>query len=128
MKNRFMSPNDHRLLRWSLVCVWLTTAVVSLWEWNGQSLMLLATWQTAHAWIKPFLIGAGACVDLLLALWLAWRPGRTIYMAALIIMLVMTVFATWIQPNWWLHPLGPLTKNLPIAAILLVLLRGEKRQ
>ena len=34
--------------------------------------------------------------------------------------------ATAIDPGWWLHPLDPLTKNLPIAAILIVLLRDAK--
>ncbi len=118
-----MSPSDLQLLRWSLVGVWLATAVVSLWEWQGQSLALLATLDTAHAWVKPLLIGSGAAVDLLLAAWLTWRPGRPAYAAALTAMLVMTALATLIQPGWWLHPLGPLTKNLPIAAILWVLLR-----
>ena len=33
--------------------------------------------------------------------------------------------ATAIDPGWWLHPLGPLTKNLPIAAILWTLWRAS---
>ena len=37
-----------------------------------------------------------------------------------------TLLASAIDPSWWLHPLGPLTKNLPIAAILLVLLQDER--
>lgn len=118
--------NDHALLRWSLVAVWLATGLVSIWEWQGQSLALLATLETPHAWIKPALIGTGAGVDIVLALWLAWRPSRPAFAAALAAMVGMTALATWIQPGWWLHPLGPLTKNMPIAAILLVLLRGQR--
>ena len=38
-------------------------------------------------------------------------------------MLLMTGVATAIDPSLWLHPLGPLTKNVPIAALLLVLAR-----
>jgi hypothetical protein len=42
------------------------------------------------------------------------------YATALAVMIGMTLAATAIDPSWWLHPLGPLTKNLPIAAILWV--------
>ncbi len=33
-------------------------------------------------------------------------------------MSAMTLAATVLQPGLWLHPLGPLLKNLPIAALL----------
>ncbi len=121
-----MPWDDRRLLRWSLVCVWLVTALVSLWEWNGQSRALLASLPPHLDGAKPWLIGAGAAADLLLALWLAWWPGRAAYAAALIVMLAMTALATLIQPDWWLHPFAPLVKNIPIAVILVILLRNPR--
>ena len=72
------------------------------------------------------IILAGAAADAVLGLWLALRPGRGAYWAALLLMAAMTLLATAIHPAWWLHPLGPLTKNLPIAAILLVLLQQDE--
>lgn len=122
-----MANTELRWLRLSLVFVWLWTAFASLWEWNGQSLALLATLPDAWPGLKPALIGAGAATDALLGLWLWWRPGRPAYGAALIVMEVMTVLATAIDPALWLHPLGPLSKNLPIAAALLVLWRLDAR-
>lgn len=118
------------LLRASLVVVWLATAVVSVWELHGQSRELLAglptAWAGGHApWLPTAIILAGAAADAVLGLWLALRPGRKAYGAALLMMLAMTLLATAIQPAWWLHPFGPLTKNLPIAAILWVLLQDE---
>ncbi len=118
-----MTPRDHHLLRYSLVFVWLATAFVSVWELRGQSLQLLAGLDDATPWLKPALILSGALVDLVLGLWLWLRPGRTVYRLALAVMLLMTGVATVIDPSLWLHPLGPLTKNLPIAALLLVLAR-----
>lgn len=118
-----MPGSDLRLLRWSLVCVWCLTAVVSVWEWNGQSQALLAHLRPDLEWAKPWLIGAGATTDMLLALWMALRPGRLVYAVALIGMLLMTALATVIVPDAWLHPFAPLVKNVPVAAILLVLLR-----
>ena len=125
-----MNHASARLLRASLVVVWLATAVVSVWELHGQSRELLAglptAWAGGHApWLPTAIILAGAAADAVLGLWLALRPGRKAYGAALLIMLAMTLLATAIHPAWWLHPFGPLTKNLPIAAILWVLLQDE---
>ena len=119
-----------QLLRASLVIVWLATAVVSVWELQGQSRELLAGLPTAWtegntSWLPTAIILAGAAADAVLGLWLALRPGRKAYGAALLMMLIMTLLATAIHPAWWLHPFGPLTKNLPIAAILWVLLQDE---
>ena len=125
-----MNHASAQLLRASLVVVWLATAVVSVWELHGQSRELLAGLPTAWAgghvpWLPTAIILAGAAADAVLGLWLALRPGRKAYGAALLMMLAMTLLATAIQPAWWLHPFGPLTKNLPIAAILWVLLQDE---
>ena len=125
-----MNRASAQLLRGSLVVVWLATAVVSVWELHGQSRELLAglptAWAGGHAlWLPTAIILAGAAADAVLGLWLALRPGRKAYGAALLVMLAMTLLATAIQPAWWLHPFGPLTKNLPIAAILWVLLQDE---
>ena len=53
--------------------------------------------------------------------------GRTSYFAALALMTAMTLVATVLQPALWLHPLGPLLKNLPMAALLWHLLRGTTK-
>lgn len=123
-----MTPAAQALLRWSLIFVWLATAIVSVVELNGQSRALLVS--LPSAWSTPaqahILILAGAAADAAIGLWLAWRPGRAAYLAALLLMGAMTLLATFIDPSWWLHPLGPLTKNLPIAAILLILLQDAR--
>ena len=123
-----MNRASAQLLRGSLVVVWLATAVVSVWELHGQSRELLAglptAWAEGHApWLPTAIILAGAAAYAVLGL--ALRPGRKAYGAALLMMLIMTLLATAIHPAWWLHPFGPLTKNLPIAAILWVLLQDE---
>lgn len=111
--------DDDRLLRLSLVAVWLFTAVASLVELNGQSREVLAAAGIASPqWLVQWLIVGGAAADLLIAIAL-WRwPGRASYAAAFALMAVMTAVATVLQPSLWLHPLGPLLKNLPIAALL----------
>ena len=120
-----MTANDLRLLRHSLVAVWLGTALASAIEFQGASQALLAqAGLQSAAWMQTWIWG-GIVADVLIgaALWL--RPSRAIYAAALALMLAMTVTATGLLPSLWLDPLGPLLKNLPIAALLVVLWRSE---
>ncbi len=108
-------------LRYSLIFVWLATAVVSLWEWSGQSAALLHRAGIHDAMWVALAIGGGAAADAALGVAL-WRwPSRATYLTALALMAVMTLVATALDPALWLHPLGPLTKNLPIAAALWLL-------
>lgn len=114
-----------RWLHASLVAVWLGTAAVSALEFRGQSVQLLADAGLHDPRWQAGLIAGGIAADLIVGLWLAWRPGRASGAAALGLMAVMTVAATVLQPALWLHPLGPLLKNLPIAAALLHLMRAH---
>lgn len=121
-----MSPI--RTLRASLIAVWLGTALVSAIEAHGQSARLLQDggiddpgWQAALVWG-----GVAADAAIGLALW-RW-PCRRTHAAALAAMALMTVVATILQPALWLHPLGPLLKNLPIAAALWLLMDAEHQE
>ncbi len=121
-----MSAKDERLLRISLVIVWLATAVVSLWELNGQSMDLLMKAGVSDRDVAVAIIATGAGVDLLLGVAMALWPSRRVYVLALALMLAMTAVASVLDPALWLHPLGPLTKNVPIAAALWILIRTAK--
>ncbi len=118
-----LSSRDRNLLRYSLIFVWLATALVSVLELHGQSAQLLAEISALDPTFASLLILGGAGVDAVLGLALWLKPNRAIYLAALALMLVMTLVATVLSPSLWLHPLGPLTKNIPITAVLLILAR-----
>jgi len=124
-KHAFAMSTEHQLLRWSLVVVWLATAFVSVWGIHGQSLDLLRGAGVSDTATARLLIVGGAAADALLGLAMVFKPSRLIYFAALGLMLAMTAAATLLDPGLWLHPLGPLTKNLPIAAALCILVRAQ---
>jgi hypothetical protein len=119
-----LAPTDRQLWRVSLVAVWLGTAAVSLLEWQGQSLRLLQEAGVQSAALAQALTLLGAVVDAGIGLALWWRPSRASYAAALLCVLAFTVLATVLTPAQWLHPYGPLLKNLPIVAMLWTLLRS----
>ena len=119
-----------RAMHASLVIVWLGTALVSALDYLGfsgldhEGARLLASGGIASPTWQAMLIWAGLLTDLVLGLALLFRPGCYSYLAALLMMIVMTIVGTVLQPALWLHPLGPLLKNLPIAAMLWFLLQA----
>jgi hypothetical protein len=121
-----MAPVELRWLRYSLVFVWLATAVVSVWELNGQSRVLLLDSGVSDLRAADALVWAGAALDAVLGGLLLFKPGRRVYAFALLAMLGMTLVATVMHPALWLHPLGPLTKNVPIAVVLWILTRRSQ--
>ena len=120
-----MSTTQRKVLRISLVAVWLGTALVSAIEARGQSLhLLLDAGLRQPAW-QAMVIWSGVALDTVLGLALWLKPGRHADMAALSAMALMTLVATLLSPELWLHPLGPLLKNLPIAAVLWALIQDD---
>lgn len=106
------------LERWSLVALWWGTAGASALGWGGLSheLVRAPSW-VPEALVSP-LVAGGIAVDLAMGLWLAVRPGPLACRAGLAVVGLFTVLASAMVPGEWLHPLGPLLKNLPIAALL----------
>ena len=115
----------------SLVVVWLGTALVSALDYlglsglNHEGTRLLDQGGIGDTRCQALLIWSGLLADLALGLALLLRHGRAIYLSALLLMTAMTVIGTALQPTLWLHPLGPLLKNLPIAAMLWFLLQTD---
>ena len=120
-----ISPTDEKMLRFSIVFVWLLTAATSVWTLNGQSMQLLSAAGVNDPSLIRLLILGGAGVDAALGFAMLLKPSQLSYLAALAAMLIMTFVATILDPALWLHPLGPLTKNVPIGAALIVLARSR---
>jgi hypothetical protein len=61
----------------------------------------------------------------ILALWP--RRPRWIWSAQILTVVTFTLIISWRLPHLWLEPFGPVAKNIPILAILLLLRQLEKR-
>lgn len=118
-----LSTRERQLARLSLVAVWLWTAFVSVQQAQGMSVQLLQASPRIPPDAYPWLIYGGSAVDLILGLLMLLKPGRAVYLVALLMTLAMTLVGTWADPALWLHPLGPLSKNLPILALLWIVAR-----
>jgi uncharacterized protein YbjT (DUF2867 family) len=117
------------VLRAALAVMWIWTGIVSFGLYPVQgSLALLARvgLQGPAAWVA--LYGAAAldiAVGVLtLALPRRWRRG--LWTVQLLLIAGYTVLITIFLPEYWLHPYGPITKNLPILAAIALLAALER--
>lgn len=117
-----------RFARYALAFVWLATAAVSLG--GGRQIGYATLAQVGIEGLSAELcVYGGAALDLLLGLWtlLAVAP-RTCLRAQAALILLYTLLLTLIAPAFWLHPFGPLTKNIPLLALIHLLYQQVGRR
>lgn len=115
------------VLRWSIVAVWIATAIVSFGLYPTEaSYELLARTGIPEAF-QPLMLYGAASFDLLLGLGIAFLPRRRwLWLAQLALIGFYTVVIAFKLPEFLLHPYGPLTKNLPMLAAIWLLYELEE--
>ena len=117
------------LLRWSLAAVWIVTGVLSLGIFPvDESLALLARLGLHGVLAQAMLYGA-AVLDLAVGLALLFAPGlRWLWgLQAAVVGGYTVLISVWL-PEFWLHPYGPILKNLPLLAAIALLHALEGRR
>jgi len=107
------------VLRVTLAALWIWTAAVSFGLYPVQgSYELLAQVGLSGAIATLALYGAAA-LDLAMGLLTLWAPPRwrgAVWACQLLLIAGYTLLITLFLPAYWLHPYGPISKNLPIMA------------
>jgi uncharacterized protein YbjT (DUF2867 family) len=105
-----------------LALFWLLTGLVALGPGRAAAEAHLAATIVPAAWVGPTVFW-GAWFDVVLGLLL---PIRRFTRVVLIVMLMATpiylAIGTWLAPQLWLDPLGPLVKIIPLLVATLVTL------
>ena len=116
------------MLRVSIALVWIVTAIVSLGLFPTSSSYALLLRVGVPGALGPLFLYGAAAVDLVLGLaTLLVRRRRALWVAQMALILSYTLIITLRMPEFWLHPYGPLLKNLPMLAAILTLHTLEKR-
>jgi len=111
----------HPLLRVSLATVWIVTGILSLWVYPvAASLELLAQTGLHGDIARMAMLGAG-WLDIAFGLATLALPSRLLWRSQMALIVAYSAIIAACLPDFWLHPFGPLLKNLPILAVLLVL-------
>ncbi len=117
------------LLRYSIALVWIWTGIVSLGLYPArESYELLARVGITGALAPAMLYGA-AVLDLLIGVGtLILSRRRWLWLLQLAVIGGYTVIITFKLPEFWLHPYGPLSKNLVMLAAIYLLYTLEARR
>jgi hypothetical protein len=120
-------------LRWLLPT--LRVGISSVWIWTGivsfgvfpveESYQLLAKTGVTGA-LAPVMLYGAAALDILFGIaTLALKRRRWLWLAQISLILLYTVIITIKLPEFWLHPYGPLIKNIPMLLAIYLLLELE---
>jgi uncharacterized protein YbjT (DUF2867 family) len=116
------------LLRWSIALVWLVTAVVSAFGYPLVDSYSLLERSGVPEPLRPLALYGAIALDLLFGIaLLAPRRPRWIWGAQAGLIIAYTLIITIRLPEFWLHPYGPLIKNIPMLAALWLLHQLEDR-
>lgn len=104
-------------MRWAIALLWIWTGIVSLGLYPVQdSLALLGRVGLEGVPAQLALYGA-AVLDLALGVLTVAAPGRwrrAVWVAQFVLIGAYTVLISIFLPEYWLHPYGPISKNLPL--------------
>lgn len=120
------------VLRLAIAAVWIITGIVSLGVYPVQESYALLARAGVPPALQPLSLYGAAVLDIVLGLlcFSRWRlrPGFPwVWAAQAALILGYTVIISVRLPEFWLHPYGPLTKNLPMLAALWLLGTLEHR-
>lgn len=103
-------------LRWAIALMWIFTGCVSAFAYpHEESYALLARTGLVGPEATVSLYGAAA-LDALLGLGLLMAPAwrRWNYTAQFLVITAYTIIISVWLPEYWLHPYGPILKNIPL--------------
>jgi len=117
------------VLRLAVAFLWLWTGIVSLGLYPVQDSYALLARVGLHGALATVALYGAALFDLALGVLTLAAPARwrrPVWLAQLALMGGYTVLITFFLPEQWLHPYGPISKNLPLAAAIALLWALER--
>ena len=121
----FLKP----LLRFAIAFLWIFTGVISAFVFPAeQSIAMLAKAGITGVWAPIMLYGAAATdIALGLATLLAYRISL-VGMIQISVIVLYTLIISFSQLEQWLHPFGPISKNIPLIVATLVMIVLERKR
>ncbi len=116
------------LLRIALALTWIFTGLTSAFFYPAETSYTMLSQTGISGVLAPLMLYGAATLDLLLGLALLFSFHiRTAALIQIALMLLYSVIISVALPEFWLHPFGPVTKNLPLIVSTLILIVMEER-
>ncbi len=112
--------------RLSLSFLWIITGITSTFFAKDIGYDVLAKAGITGSFAN-FAIVSASVLDIAIGIWLLiGRNLQGCYLLQLLVITVYTILLSVIDASFWLHPFGPLTKNIPLMIMIYWLYRKEK--
>lgn len=121
----FMRP----LLRLGIAFIWIWTAIISAFLYpQAESYQLLERFGLGGVMLPIALYGS-ALMDFILGMAMFfYKPIRTVLWLQVGVIIVYTALITLVLPEYWLHPFGEISKNIPMLISIFILMIMEARK
>lgn len=119
-----MVLDELTIIRMTLATIWLVTGLLSLGIYpEQQSLELLARLGLFGMPARALLYLAAA-LNIVLGLVTIFVTHKTLWLFQALLVFIYTFLITVWLPEYWLHPFGPILKNLAVLTLLWLLYRS----
>jgi uncharacterized protein YbjT (DUF2867 family) len=115
------------MLRGALAITWIWTAICSAFIYPQAASLALLARVHLHGGMALAALYLAAAVDAVFGIATLVRPGRRLWAIQIALIGVYSILIAVALPEFLWHPFGPILKNVPILALLLVLLCEETR-
>jgi uncharacterized protein YbjT (DUF2867 family) len=119
------------LMNCAVAAVWIWTGLVSLGLYPVTGSLALLREFGLQGSVAIFALYGAAALDFLLGVLTLTARGRLRHwtlISQLLLIATYTAMVSATMPYWWLHPFGPMSKNLPMLAGIALLLAFNKRR
>jgi len=123
-----MRSLDLILMRYTLATVWLVTGVLSLGIFPQRESLELLEHVGMHGAVAQAALYNSAVLDILLGILTMARPSQMLWRSQATLVLSYSIIIALCLPWYWLHPFGPVLKNLPILLLLWLLHEYEEKK
>jgi len=104
--------------KFSLSFLWVFTGITSIYFSPEIGYEILAS-ASITGLMADLSVYAGGTLDIVIGLWLLYSIKlRLCCIVQVVIIVLYTMLLTFIDPSFWLHPFGPITKNIPIIVLI----------
>jgi uncharacterized protein YbjT (DUF2867 family) len=123
IEQRYRTPLSHEallqwlipLMRFSIAAVWIWTGIVSLGVYPVEESYALLYRVGVSPTLAPLFLYGAAALDLAFGIGTIALPRRRLlYLLQIALILGYTIIITFKLPQFWLHPYGPILKNIPM--------------
>jgi len=116
-----VTHSELKIIRITLAMIWIVTGLLSLGIYPEQhSLELLARLNLYDTSARVALYLA-AGLNIILGLLTLFITKKALWLFQALLVLIYTLLITLWLPEYWLHPFGPILKNLAVLSLLWLL-------